>query len=107
VYISHYLASFLSTNTTLAEQDIQMPVMDGITATKEIRKMEKQSATTPIPIIGLSGNAREFHAVNALNSGLVRASFHAICGALDDTNIDYIESLHDKTCKQGRTICCH
>jgi CheY-like chemotaxis protein len=56
-------------------QDIQMPVMDGITATKEIRKKEQQEGREPIPIIGLSGNAREFHATNALQNGLVREQF--------------------------------
>jgi CheY-like chemotaxis protein len=52
-----------------------MPVMDGITATKEIRRIEQQEGREPVPIIGLSGNAREFHATNALQNGLVRKLF--------------------------------
>lgn len=51
-----------------------MPVMDGITATKEIRKIEKLEGKEVTPIIGLSGNAREFHATNALKNGLVSNS---------------------------------
>ncbi|KAG2187833.1 hypothetical protein INT44_000583 [Umbelopsis vinacea] len=66
------LSAFETKSFDLIIMDIQMPIMDGITATKEIRKLEKLNAATPIPIVGLSGNAREFHAVNALNSGLNR-----------------------------------
>ncbi|KAL1914494.1 uncharacterized protein VTP21DRAFT_8208 [Calcarisporiella thermophila] len=47
--------------------DIQMPVMDGITATLEIRRRGIN-----IPIIGLSGNAREEHAKKALRCGMDR-----------------------------------
>ncbi len=37
--------------------DIQMPVMDGYTATKEIRKWEKENNITPAKIIALTANA--------------------------------------------------
>lgn len=55
--------------------DIQMPVMGGIPATLEIRRRERESPTTytpcsRIPIIGLSGNVRENHVLNALESGM-------------------------------------
>jgi len=35
--------------------DMRMPVMDGITATEEIRRLDGQAGT--IPIIGLTANA--------------------------------------------------
>lgn len=55
--------------------DIQMPVMGGIPATLEIRRLEKIAAIpyapcSRIPIIGLSGNVRENHVLNALESGM-------------------------------------
>lgn len=37
--------------------DLNMPVMDGITATRLIRKHQKQSEQRPIPIIAVSANA--------------------------------------------------
>ncbi len=37
--------------------DIQMPVMDGLTATKLIRELERERGSSPIPILALSANA--------------------------------------------------
>ncbi|KAI8854625.1 hypothetical protein BC829DRAFT_379299 [Chytridium lagenaria] len=40
--------------------DVEMPRMDGITATNEIRALEKRmDARRPVVVVGLSGNARE------------------------------------------------
>ena len=50
--------------------DIQMPVMDGITATYAIRHFESHKFLAPTPIIGLSGNAGEHHRRQALESGM-------------------------------------
>ena len=51
--------------------DIEMPVMGGLEATQKIRKNESQSpAHGPVPIIGLSGNARQEQIDAALNTGM-------------------------------------
>jgi two-component system, sensor histidine kinase and response regulator len=41
----------------LVLMDVQMPVMDGHTATKMIREWEKQSDVSPVPIIALTAHA--------------------------------------------------
>ncbi len=41
----------------LVFMDVQMPVMDGHTATRMIRNWEKKSNVSPIPIIALSAHA--------------------------------------------------
>ncbi|KAJ3293386.1 hypothetical protein HK104_004515 [Borealophlyctis nickersoniae] len=64
--------AFVENNSVdLVFMDIQMPVMDGITATTEIRRREQENGgARQIPIIGLSGNAREEHAGNAMGAGM-------------------------------------
>jgi CheY-like chemotaxis protein/HPt (histidine-containing phosphotransfer) domain-containing protein len=37
--------------------DVRMPVMDGLTATRAIRALERERGTAPIPIIALTANA--------------------------------------------------
>lgn len=46
------------TRLDLILMDVEMPVMDGLEATARIRERERSQGTPPIPIIGLSGNAR-------------------------------------------------
>jgi CheY-like chemotaxis protein len=38
--------------------DLQMPVMDGLLATRTIRAIERERGLTPIPILALTANAR-------------------------------------------------
>ena len=47
--------------------DIQMPVMDGLTATKEIRKLEKYKS---LPIIAMTAHAREEDKQSSLEAGM-------------------------------------
>lgn len=50
--------------------DIEMPVMNGYEATKIIREKEKELQLPAIPVIGLSGNAREQQKLQALSIGM-------------------------------------
>ncbi|MCD6039074.1 MAG: multisensor hybrid histidine kinase [Gammaproteobacteria bacterium] len=50
--------------------DIEMPVKNGLQATQIIRQRERASSSSPLPIIGLSGNARLEHQQEALDSGM-------------------------------------
>ena len=46
-------------NLAAVLMDMEMPIMDGITATKLIRKMESEGKTVGhVPILGISANAR-------------------------------------------------
>lgn len=49
--------------------DIQMPVMDGLTAAREIRKSGKKGAQE-IPIIAMSANAFKEDVERSLNAGM-------------------------------------
>lgn len=42
---------------SLILMDMQMPVMDGITATRHIRAWEEETQQTPMPIVALTANA--------------------------------------------------
>mgnify|MGYP005898266201 CR=1 FL=1 len=49
--------------------DIRMPVMDGLTATKTIRSLERQDAKT-IPIIAMTANAFREDAEKCMEAGM-------------------------------------
>eukprot|EP00743_Colponemidia_sp_Colp-15_P002000 GILK01002173.1.p1 GENE.GILK01002173.1~~GILK01002173.1.p1 ORF type:complete len:780 (+),score=103.57 GILK01002173.1:211-2550(+) len=53
--------------------DCQMPVMDGQTATREIRRLEKDRNWSPIPIVGLTADAREGNLKSCLSAGMQTA----------------------------------
>jgi CheY-like chemotaxis protein len=51
--------------------DIEMPVMDGLTATRQIRGMEKDGTVTGhIPILAVTANARPENVQSALDAGM-------------------------------------
>eukprot|EP01114_Cavostelium_apophysatum_P011940 TRINITY_DN2652_c1_g1_i3.p1 TRINITY_DN2652_c1_g1~~TRINITY_DN2652_c1_g1_i3.p1 ORF type:complete len:1641 (+),score=348.00 TRINITY_DN2652_c1_g1_i3:2383-7305(+) len=52
------IQKYSSMNFDLIFMDCEMPIMDGLTATKRIREIEAQLGRSRTPIIGLSGNAR-------------------------------------------------
>jgi CheY-like chemotaxis protein len=49
--------------------DIRMPVMDGLTATRSIRQLDRDDART-IPIIAMSGNAYQEDVTKAKTAGM-------------------------------------
>jgi CheY-like chemotaxis protein len=49
--------------------DIQMPVMDGLTATRAIRAIEQERGFAPIPILALTANALPQHVAASGSAG--------------------------------------
>lgn len=47
-----------------------MPVMGGLEATRLIRKLEQTTNRKPVPIVGLSGNARSSQVSSAVEMGM-------------------------------------
>ncbi|WP_306532739.1 ATP-binding protein [Geobacter sp.] len=51
------LKKFMAGDYDLVLMDIQMPVMDGFSATRKIREWEQQHGRTPVPVIALTASA--------------------------------------------------
>ncbi len=49
--------------------DMQMPLMDGLAATREIRRLERETGRLPLPIAMLSANAMDEHRAMAAEAG--------------------------------------
>ncbi|KAG8830151.1 hypothetical protein FRC17_005343 [Serendipita sp. 399] len=56
--------------------DCEMPVMSGLEATKELRRLESFGQIPPQRIIALTGNARSEQVKNALDSGMDEVMSH-------------------------------
>ena len=63
------VAAFASGGFDLVLMDMQMPLMDGLTATRAIRTLEAEQGATPTPIIMLSANAMTEHQEEARLAG--------------------------------------
>jgi predicted ATPase/signal transduction histidine kinase/DNA-binding response OmpR family regulator len=50
--------------------DIQMPVLNGLDATRQIREEEQTKVKQPAAIIGISGNSRDEHIKQAMSAGM-------------------------------------
>jgi chemotaxis family two-component system sensor kinase Cph1 len=64
------VAKFSKSKYDAIFMDIQMPIMDGFAATEAIRKIEQERDLEPVPIICLTGNAREIHKQRANEVGM-------------------------------------
>ena len=63
------VGKFTSTEYDLVLMDMQMPVMDGYMATKEIRKWERGQMRQPIPIVALTAHALKEDAGKSFEAG--------------------------------------
>ncbi|KAK9680771.1 hypothetical protein K7432_015849 [Basidiobolus ranarum] len=57
-------------NYHLILMDLEMPIMGGLECTRRIREIEQENGGRYIPIIGVSGNAREEYRRLAIESGM-------------------------------------
>ena len=69
--------------------DIQMPVMDGLEATREIRKAERESGRPATPVIIVSANCQPEHVTEGVEAGAQRhlskpVNAQSLIGALSD-----------------------
>src|SRR5690606_23563474 len=63
------LAAFREGGFDLVLMDMQMPVMDGLTATAEIRAHERRTGAAATPVLVLSANAMSEHVEASLRAG--------------------------------------
>lgn len=63
------LEKFMAEEFDLVLMDMEMPVMDGYTATREIRKWERQGNSGPVPILALTAYALKEDLQKTLDAG--------------------------------------
>ena len=60
---------FKTTRYDIVLMDILMPVMDGLTAIREIRSFERDNDRTPVPVLAVTANSFEEDRQQALDAG--------------------------------------
>jgi CheY-like chemotaxis protein len=50
--------------------DIQMPVMDGLTATRRLRELERQTGARRAPVVAVTANAMPHQVQECLDAGM-------------------------------------
>jgi CheY-like chemotaxis protein/HPt (histidine-containing phosphotransfer) domain-containing protein len=63
------VARFATSDFDLILMDVQMPVMDGLTATRNIRSFEREHGIPPIPIIALTAYSSEEEIARCILAG--------------------------------------
>ena len=63
------LEKFITNAYDLVLMDIEMPEMDGLTATRKIRMWEEQEKRSPVPVIALTAHALSEHEAKSLEAG--------------------------------------
>ena len=63
------LAAASAARFDLILMDVQMPVMDGLSATRRIRQLERETGRAPTPIISLTANAMPDDVARSLDAG--------------------------------------
>jgi signal transduction histidine kinase/ActR/RegA family two-component response regulator len=96
------LAAWEGSNWDLILMDVQMPVMDGVSATRAIRDREAELGRRPIPIIALSANAMPGQIETYIAAGMtdfvskpidVAQLFRVISAHLDPAGPDHAEPV--------------
>ncbi len=65
------LDKFKQKNYDLVLMDMEMPIMDGLTATREIRKFEEAEKQNTTPILALTAHALKEHVDQSIEAGCV------------------------------------
>ena len=60
---------FQAVRYDLVFMDVEMPVLDGISATREIRQWEQEEDLDPVPIIALTSHDQQGKLVETLDAG--------------------------------------
>jgi CheY-like chemotaxis protein len=64
------LAKLRAQRFDIVLMDVEMPVMDGYTATREIRRWEAESGRAHIPVIAMTANAMSEDQARCIASGM-------------------------------------
>ena len=90
---------FVAGNYDLVFMDMQMPVMDGCTATRKIRAWEKENHQAPTPIIAMTANALASDREKCFKEG---CSDYMVKPVPQEKLIQMIDNLAESTANTGQ-----